>query len=415
MTTSKKSGAPVLPQSVLPMSGVRIADFSRLLPGPWCSQLMADFGADVIKVEQPGVGDYSRHNPPAYKEGSVYFHSVNAFKRSLAVDLSSEEGLRIAHRLFETCDVVIESFRPGVPQKLKIDYAAAKKINPRIVYCSISGYGQDGPLSRVPGHDLVIQSMTGLMGVNLDNDPQPGPPGFLAGDYAGAAMAAIGVMAGVMQSRRTGAGCYIDLSMFDSLFYMNNIVLTGAMARLAGQSGQPTLQAFGGNPRYNVYVCKDGKPVAVSLLEARQWKQFCEVIGRTDMIFADEGFDSRLSDHGERAALFRSTISEFCASMDRAPLLALMEAHQIPIAAVNTPDEALQEPVVAARGLVGYTDDPVEGRIPHLVSPYKRAGLTREKHKTAPGLGEHNDDVLRELGFDDADIAKLRQSGVMTS
>lgn len=409
-TTDKKAGA-----ATLPMSGVRIADFSRLLPGPWCSQLMADFGAEVIKVEQPGVGDYSRHNPPGYKEGSVYFHSVNGFKRSIAVDLASEEGLKIAQKLFESCDVVIESFRPGVPAKLKIDYDAAKKINPKIVYCSVSGYGQTGPLARVPGHDLVIQSMTGLMGVNLQNDPQPVPPGFLAADYAGAAMSAIGVMAGVMQSRQTGVGCYIDLSMFDSLMYMNNIVLTGAMARLAGQSGEPGLQAFGGNPRYNVYVCKDGKPVAVSLLEARQWKQFCDVTGRTDMIFADEGPDSRLSDHGERAALFRATVTDFCASMDRAPLLALMEEHQIPIAPVNTPDEALQEPVVAARGLVDYTDDPVEGRIPHLVSPYKRAGLTRETHETAPGLGEHSDDVLRELGYGDADIAKLRQSGVVTS
>jgi crotonobetainyl-CoA:carnitine CoA-transferase CaiB-like acyl-CoA transferase len=187
------------------------------------------------------------------------------------------------------------------------------------------------------------------------------------------------------------------------------------MARLAGQSGLPTLQAFGGNPRYNVYVCKDGKPVAVSLLEARQWKQFCDVIGRTDMIFADEGPDSRLSDHGERSALFRATIRDFCAAMDRAPLLALMEAHQIPIAPVNTPDEALAEPVVAARGLVGYTDDPVEGRIPHLVSPYARAGLTTAQRAAAPGLGEHSDTVLRDLGYSEKDIASLRKSGVVTS
>lgn len=406
---NKKGGA------ALPLSGVRIADFSRLLPGPWCSQLLGDFGAEVIKVEQPGVGDYSRHNPPAYREGSVYFHSVNGFKRSIAVDLANAEGHDVAERLFRTSDVVIESFRPGVPKKLRIDYAAAKEINPKIVYCSISGYGQDGPLARVPGHDLVIQSMTGLMGVNLENDPQPVPPGFLAADYAGAAMATIGVMAGVMQSRQTGEGCYIDLSMFDSLIYMNSIVLTGAMARLAGQLGQPTLQAFGGNPRYNVYVCKDRKPVAVSLLEARQWKQFCDVIGRADMVFEDEGPDSRLSDHGERSILFRTTISEFCLSMDRAPLLALMEEHQIPIAAVNTPDEALSEAVIDARGLLGYTEDPVDGRIPHLVSPYKRAGLTRERHERAPGLGEHSEEVLRDLGYGDEEISTLMKSGVVTT
>ncbi len=398
----------------LPLAGIKVADFSRLLPGPWCAQLLADFGADVIKIEQPGVGDYARHNPPNYKDSSVYFNSVNTNKRAIALDLASDKGREVAYRLFETSDVVLESFRPGVTGKLKIDYAAAKAVNPALVYCSISGYGQDGPLARVPGHDLVIQSMTGLMGMNLEREPVPSVPGFQSADYAAAAMAAIGVLAALMRRKDSGEGCYLDLSMFDSLLYMCNIVLTGGMSRLAGGAGLPMLEAFGANPRYNTYRCKDGKPVAVSLLEAHNWAQFCEVIGRQDLIFADEGLEDRHSDHGERAGLFREAIEAYCNTHDRAGLLAVMEEHQIPISAINAPDEALAEPVVAARGNIEYYDHPMEGRLPHLVSPFARAGLTRDGRTAAPELGADTDEVLADLGYSDDERDTLKKAGVVT-
>lgn len=398
----------------LPLAGVKVADFSRLLPGPWCAQLLADFGAEVIKVEQPGVGDYARHNPPNYTDSSVYFNSVNTNKRAITLDLSSEEGREVAYRLFKTSDVVLESFRPGVTGKLKIDYAAAKAVNPALVYCSISGYGQDGPLARVPGHDLVIQSMTGLMGMNLKGDPVPSVPGFQSADYAAAAMAAIGVLAALTRRKDSGEGCYLDLSMFDSLMYMCNIVLTGGMSRLAGGAGLPMLEAFGANPRYNTYQCRDGKPVAVSLLEAHNWAQFCEVIGRNDLIFEDEGLEDRHSDHGERAGLFREAIEAYCSTHDRADLLAVMEEHQIPISAINAPDEALAEPVVAARGNIEYYDHPTEGRLPHLVSPFARAGLTRDGRTAAPELGADTDDVLADLGYSDDERDTLKKAGVVT-
>jgi len=397
----------------LPLDGVVVADFSRLLPGPWCSQLFADMGAQVIKVEQPGIGDHSRHNPPKYRSGSVYFNSVNSNKQGIALDLAKPEGRGVAHRLFAKADVVIESFRPGVTEKLAIDYANARRINPGVIYCSISGYGQTGPLARVPGHDLVIQSMTGLMGVNLHREPRPQVPGFQSADYTAAAMAAIGVLSALRRRDRTGEGCFIDLSMFDSLLYMCNIVETAAMARLAGHSGQPQMEPFGGNPRYNTYCCRDGKPVAVSLLEARNWAQFCEVIGRKDLIFEDETPEERHSDHGERGELFRKGIQDYCDCHDRDELLAVMEKHQIPVCAVFTPDEALASSNVAARGLIEYIDHPEEGRIPHLVSPFARAGLTKQGRKPAPGLGADNDAILAELGYSDAERKALRTSGVI--
>lgn len=400
-------------RKALPLDGVTVVDFSRLLPGPWCAQLFADLGAAVIKVEQPGLGDFSRHNPPRYRNSSVYFNSVNAGKRGIALDLSRPEGLEVARRLFARTDVVLESFRPGVTRKLGIDYPGARQVNARLIYCSISGYGQTGPLARVPGHDLVIQSMTGLMGGALPPGRPPDMPGFQAADYAAAAMAAIGVLAALMRRERTGEGCYIDLSMFDSLFYMCNIVLTGAMARRAGYHGRPSMEVSGGNPRYANYLCRDGKPVAVSLLEARQWAQFCRVIGQEELIFADEGPEDRHSAHGERAALFREAIAGYCASVDRDVLIGTMEEHQIPICAIFTPDEALAAANVEARGLLATCNHPEEGPIPRLVSPLARTGLTGETLAAAPALGGDNESVLTELGYSEAERRQLRKSGII--
>ena len=166
------STSPV-PGQNLALSGIRIVDFSRLLPGPWATQLLADMGADVIKVEQPGSGDYSRHNPPNFETSGVYFNSVNAGKRSIALDLRQESGRAVAHKLITGADVVVESFRTGVPKNLDVHYERARQLHEKIVYCSITGYGQDGVMATVPGHDLVIQSMTGLMG--MDPGPRPSP------------------------------------------------------------------------------------------------------------------------------------------------------------------------------------------------------------------------------------------------
>ena len=397
------------------LSGIRILDFSRLLPGPWATQMLADLGADVIKVEQPVVGDYSRHNPPNFKESGVYYNSVNTNKRSITIDLTSPDGKAVAHRLIEKSDVIVESFRTGVAKKLDVHYEKARSINPDIVYCAITGYGQDGPLSRVPGHDLVIQSMTGLMGMSVDREPLPPVPGFQAADYAGGAVAPTAILAALMRRQQTGEGCYFDLSMFDCLFYMCNIVLTGGMSRLAGHSGEPAMQPWGGNPRYATYLCGDGKPVAVSLLEAVQWRQFCNFIERSDLIDESEGPEDRHSTHGDRAPLYREAIEGYCKAHTRDSLLAKMEAEQIPICAIYTPDEALADDNVKQRGLVEYVDHPVDGRIPHLTNPLDRTGLTIEGRKPAPGLGENNDDILAEFGYSEAERQDLKAKGVVPS
>jgi len=395
------------------LSGIRIVDFSRLLPGPWCTQMLADLGADVIKVEQPGSGDYSRHNPPEFKDsGGVYFNSVNAGKRSIALNLAKAGGREVAHRLMASADVIVESYRTGVARKLDVHYERARTLKPAIVYCAITGYGQDGAMASVPGHDLVIQSMTGLMGVALDREALPAVPGFQAADYAAAAMAPTAILAALMRKQQSGDGCYIDLSMFDCLFYMCNIVLTAGMARLTGASGEPGMQPWGGNPRYDTYLAGDGKPVAVSLLEARNWAQFCRFIERPDLIDAAETPADRHTTHGDRGVLYRAAIAGYCQAHTRDSLLAKMASEQIPICAVYTPDEALAAELVAERGLIAYNGE--TERTPYLVNPLHRAGLTRSTPRPAPGLGADNEGILRDLGYDDEERAALEKDGAFS-
>jgi crotonobetainyl-CoA:carnitine CoA-transferase CaiB-like acyl-CoA transferase len=373
------------------LSGVRVLDFSRMLPGPWCTQMLGDFGADVIKVEQPGVGDLGRHNQPNFKEGSVYFNTVNGNKRGITLDLSKPEDRAAAHRLIGQSDVIVESYRRGVPHRLQIDYDTAKRLKPNIIYCSITGFGQTGPFSDIPGHDLVVQSVTGVMGTGLDNEELPPVPGFQAADYAGAAYAIAGVMAALHRKRSTGEGCYLDISMFDSLFSMSNIVSGAALARTGGFPVTTTMEVWGRNPRYSTYKTKDGKAVAVSLLEARIWNSFCKLIGREDLISPDEGPEHRHTVHGNRADLYRKAIGDLCLSKSRDNLVAWMLKNNVPIMPVYSPDEAVQSEHVAARNMVEWMPHPVEGRIPVIANPLASSGLTTGPRGPAPALGQHQD------------------------
>lgn len=397
----------------LPLEGVRVIDFSRLLPGPWATQMMGELGADVIKVEQPGIGDPSRHNQPRYKNNSVYFNAVNGNKRSIALDLNNESGREVARLLLRNSDVVIESYRPGVARKLGIDYPTIKDFNPRIIYCSITGFGQSGPLSHIAGHDLVIQGLTGLMGCALDEANPPAVPGFQAGDFAGSLFAVIGVQAALAQRAKTGEGCEIDLAMFEALYNMCLIPLSSAFAHMAGHSGEPRMESFGGNPRYSTYRTNDGKPVAVSLLETKAWREFCESISRLNLVSEDETPADRLSAHGERHGVYRDALAAYCKSYSWAEIMRHMEQTGIAICPVCTPDEAVALPHVAARNLINQIDHPVEGRIPHLVNPLTRAGLARHAHRPAPELGEHTEEILLALGYSMDQVFDLRQKEVI--
>jgi len=396
----------------LPLSGIRIADFSRLLPGPWCTQFLSDLGATVIKVERPDVGDMSRHNPPVYETSSVYFNSVNGGKDSLAIDLSSADGKAVAHKLIATCDVLVESFRPGVTTKLGIDYEQVKPLNPDIIYCSVTGFGQSGPLSHISGHDLVIQALAGFAGLSSAPGTAPQVPGFQAADYAGATTACIGILSALLKRTKCGEGSYLDIAMFDSLFAMCNISQTSAMARMSGNTGEPELEVWGGNPRYCVYSTADGKAVALALLETRLWAGFCDAIERPDLIDENETPDARHSNHGAKAQEYRKAITDFCLSKNRDDLIEELTAHGVPVCPIYSPDEALNSANVAGRGLIEHIEHPTEGKIPQLANPLSLSGLTRRR-RSAPRLGGSSETILDDLGFDSETRKQLFKKGVV--
>jgi crotonobetainyl-CoA:carnitine CoA-transferase CaiB-like acyl-CoA transferase len=372
------------------LAGIKVLDFSRMLPGPWCTQMLGDLGAEVIKVEQPGIGDLGRHNPPNFKNGSVYFNTVNGNKRGVALDLTDPAQREQAHALMAKSDVVIESYRRGVPKRLQIDYETARKLNPRVIYCSITGFGQTGPWADIPGHDLVVQSVSGVMGTGPMGE-LPVVPGFQAADYAAAAYAITAILSALYRRRDTGEGCYLDISMFDSLFSMTNVIAGAALARAGQFPVTSIMELYGANPRYATYMTGDGKAVAVSLLEAHIWKSFCDVIGRPDLVDAEEGPEHRHTVHGDRAATYRRAIAEFCLSKPRDELVRWMIERNVPILPVHTPDEAVQSEHVAARQLIEWLAHPDEGRIPILANPLNRSGLTQSGRRPAPALGQHQD------------------------
>jgi CoA:oxalate CoA-transferase len=365
----------------LPLAGIKVVDFSRLLPGPWCTQMLADMGAAVMKVERPD-GDPSRHNPPLYRQESVYFCSVNGGKQSLALDLSDPDDRARAHRLIGEADVLVESFGRGGAAKLDVHWERAKAIKPNLIYCSITGFGQSGTLAPIAGHDLAIQAASGLL--SLTDEVMPA---FQAADYAAASMAVIGILGALRNRDRDGEGAYLDVAMFDALFGMGNIGLAGALGRLAGGTGMPAMEVWGGNPRYTTYPTRDKKRVAVCLLEAKVWRRFCEVIGRPDLAFADEKAGDRLSSHGARAELFREALSEYCLAHDRDDIGARMIANSLPVMPVLTPDEAVASEHVRSRRLIEAVEHSTEGRTFAIRSGLMDAGITCKRRAPAPVIG----------------------------
>jgi len=396
----------------LPFAGVKILDLSRHLPGPWCTQYLGDLGAEIIKLEHLGVGDPSRYNPPVYNRDSVYFHSVNSGKRSIALDLSHKLAGPVKERLLKQADIVVESFRPGGAAKLGVGYEQASVLNPGVIYCSISGFGQTGPYAHSPGHDLAIQSLTGLLGGSFTPGDFPHNPPFHAADYAGGATAVIAVLAAYIRRLRTGKGKHVDVSMYDSVMSMLDIRLSGALGRAAGVADQREIEVWGTNPRYRCYATGDGKAVTVGLLETKVWKMFCHQIGRDDLVVADERQEDRLTSHGDHGERYRAAIAAYCLSKSRDEIVTEMRNKGIPITPVLDQDEAIASDIAESRGIISHVPDAIEGDIIHLANPLQHSGLVRAR-QSGPALGGHTTEILEELGFDGSEIAAMQAGGVI--
>jgi alpha-methylacyl-CoA racemase len=392
------------------LDGIRALDLTRLLPGGFCSLLLADFGADVIKVEDTGMGDYIRFSPPHYEgaeptAGGALFLALNRGKRSIRIDLKTEAGRDVLLRLARDADVLLESFRPGVLDRLGVGYERLRAENPRLVYCAITGYGQDGPNRDRPGHDMNYLGLNGLLALTGEAD---GPPMQAAGQIAdlggGALTAALGIMFALRERERSGEGQLVDASMFDGS--LSWLALVAAAALAGGETPRRGgLPLAGALTCYRPYACADGY-VTLGALEPKFWTAFCRGVGREDLV--EHAFDPPESD-AHRA------VSEIFAGRTREQWRAFAAEHDCCLEPVLELDEALASEQVSARELIVELDQPGVERPVRLLGPPVKLGRTPADPVRAPGpaLGEHTAAVLAEAGFSEIKISELLAAGAV--
>lgn len=393
-----------------PLSGIRVLDLSRLLPGAYATQMLADFGADVIKIEEPGSGDYGRFMPPHIAGGmSLYFLAMNRNKRSMSLNLKSSEGREIFQRMLGTADVVLESFRPGVMERLGLGYEQLKEIHPALIYCAISGYGQDGPYRLRAGHDLNYAGYAGLLHYNRGPYGEPVMPATQLGDLAGGSfMAVIGILAALAGRAQAGEGRMVDVSMTEGVMALLPLTTTAYLN--TGQVPRPGRSALdGGLPCYNIYETQDGKHVTLAALEYKFWHTFCTHVGHLELL----PFHAPVGP-GEREQAIEMLRSIF-KTRTRDEWLAELADIDACLGPLNTIEEALNDPQAQARGVsVTSTLSDENGTTFRTIPSFPRiSDVEQEQRYGAPGLGEHTAALLQELGYGEAEIEQMRAGGVI--
>ena len=396
--------------SPLPLEGLKVLDLTRLLPGGYCSLLLADFGADVIKVEDTGMGDYIRWSPPYYEGAeqtarSALFLALNRSKRSIRVDLKNDRGKEILLRLARDADVLLESFRPGVLDRLGVGYERLRAENPRLVYCAITGYGQNGPVRDRSGHDMNYLGLNGLLG--LTGEPE-GPPVQSAGQIAdlggGALMAVVAVLVALRERERSGEGQQVDCSMFDgSLSWLALVAAEMFATGVTPRRGR--LHLGGGIICYRPYRCADGH-VTLGALEPKFWGGFCRGVGREDLL--EHAFDPP----GSKA---HAALEEIFAQRTREQWSAFASEHDCCLEPVLDLDEAMSSELVAARGMIVELAQPgAERPVKLLGVPFRLSRTPADPTRApGPGLGEHTDELLAAAGYGAEEIAALHEAGAV--
>lgn len=381
------------------LDDVTVLDLSRLLPGPYGTQLLADMGAEVIKVEEPSTGDYARYSDPFVDGVGALFSAVNRGKKSVTVDLKAEEGTEVVLDLAEEVDVVFEQFRPGVAERLGVGYDAVKERNPDVVYVSLTGYGQEGPYSQRPGHDLNYVGFAGLLDMTRGSeDAAPEIPGYPIGDMSGGLFAAFATVSALLQRELTGEGDYVDVAMTDVVLSFSQAVSAQAAA---GQQPRPgATELSGGLPCYDVYECSDGEYVTLAALEPKFWTAFCDELG------LDEIADDHMAGE-ERREEVREIVSAKFKERPRDEWEEMLADTEVPVGPVKTPNEALEDEQIRERGIVEQ-----DGPMPRVGFPALSAS-ERASEETVPGMGEHNEEVLERAGYSESEIEALHEQGVL--
>jgi crotonobetainyl-CoA:carnitine CoA-transferase CaiB-like acyl-CoA transferase len=391
-----------------PLADVRVLDFTRVLAGPAASLALADLGAEIIKIEPPGTGDETRGFPPMRDGESHYFLAVNRGKKSIVIDLKSEEGVALARDLAAQCDVLVENYRPGVRERLGLGWDTLHAINPRLIYCSISGYGQDGPLKDQPSFDIVLQAMSGALAMNGDPDRLPTKLGIPLGDLVGGINGPIGILSALYERERTGKGRLIDVSLMDGLLGM-----LGYIAQLAFFTGQDPQRQGSQHPNlvpYGIFPASDGS-IVIACLTPGFWSRICRSIGRPELT-DDPRYDT-LEKRRDAREEVNAIVSQFTSLHTVDELVAIFTAHEVPHAPILGVTEALTQPQAQVRRMVVEVEHATLGTIP-IVNRSIRFDEAQADPAAPPVLGADTDTILREVLDLDADkIEGLRAKGVV--
>jgi Predicted acyl-CoA transferases/carnitine dehydratase len=388
------------------LDGIKVIDMSRLLPGPFCTQMLGDLGADVIKIEEPVAGDYMRWIRSRGKVNSGLFLAVNRNKRSMKLDVRKVEGKEALLKLVASADVLVEGNRPGVMNRLGVGYETLRQHNPRIIMCSISGFGQDGPFSQAAGHDINYLSITGIMDLIGNCKGSPVIPGIQIADISGGALwAAFSIMAALFAREKTGKGQYLDISMADGAFtYMSCIAGEYFFnQKLPQRGGEP---GNGANACYNVYKTKDDRYLSVGIMEEKFWEKFCSAIGHPEYVPLQYG----VTDVQEK---MKKEVSDLFITKTADEWMEVLGPLDICVTKVKNIKEALEDEQMNHRGMIIEMEHPVEGKIKSVGFPVKFSEQPYTVRMSPPTFGQHTDEVLQEVGYTPETIKELRDKGVV--
>ena len=393
-----------------PLKGIRVLDLSRVLAGPFCSMNLSDLGAEVIKVEIPQQGDDTRAYPPFINGVSSYYLSLNRGKKSITLDLKTEEGVKIVHELAAKSDIVLENFRPGVTKRLNIDYDTLKKINQKVIYCSISSFGQSGPYAQWPGYDLIIQGMSGLMGITGEQGSTPMRVGVAVEDINAGLHAVISILAALRVRDQFGVGQYLDVSMIDAgvswmTYVAGNYFATGNVPERMG-GAHPSIVP------YQTFPTGDGKYVLIAGGNDRLFATLCKILDLEHLI-EDPDFKTNDMRVKNRATLI-PIIEDAFMKKPRDTWLDNLRESGFPCAPVYAMDEVFSDPQVLHRDMLVEMEHPTAGTIKQIGTPFKFSESAAGLSTYPPELSEHTEEVLRDLcGYSEAEIKSLREKGVI--
>lgn len=391
------------------LEGIKVLDLSRALAGPYCTMMLADMGAEVIKVEMPGRGDDSRSwGPPFLKGESAYFMSINRNKKSITLNMKSEKSMEIILKLIKRSDVLVENFRPGAMERLGLGYERVKEMNPRIIYASISGFGQDGPYRMLPGFDQVLQGMGGLMSITGEPGGPPIKVGVAIADISGGMFAAYGIVVALYNREKTGRGQMIDVSLLDSqvawLTYRAGAYLTSGEIPQPVGSGHPVIVPYQAFKAKDVYI-------NIAVGNDQLWEKFCKAVG-LEKVMNDPKFATNAKRVENREEIVK-IISDLIVARNGEEWLKIITDAGVPCGPIYTVDKIFADPQVLHRQMLKELDHLKAGKVKVTGIPVKLSDTPGEVETAPPVLGQHTQEILNELGYSDQDLEKLRQEKVV--